>query len=554
MQTIHPLSEELVAKIAAGEVIERPSFALKELIENAIDAKSTDIRIILEEGGLKKIQVIDNGMGMSKEDVLASWQPHTTSKLQSEDELHAIKTLGFRGEALSSLAAVSTITIQSKQQKASVGFRAVITDGKLVAGSPIGQAKGTIILAENLFAKMPARKKFLKSLQTELRHSLDVVNYFAVSYPTIHFSLIHGKRMLLDYPTTKDKKERIAELVGEETAPFFLPVKKQESYLTLTGFIAKPQLHATVQSKQFLFVNNRKVNDRLISQAVKESFGTMLESNTYPIFVLFLSLPVEMVDVNVHPRKEQVAFSNNQFIFQTIKQMVCEVLSENNITFQNLSWKRTGVGMTKSFAGNFLQEQVLEKEKMLISDETNYVQMGRVYIVVTGEKELFLVDQHAAHERILFEKLRQTFLQEKEKHTSVILQKPIMLHLTRSEKLTFSEYKKLLEHFGFRFSKTTITHMPLLFQDRDAKSLIKNILQDLTEEIAAQAVDTVSEEMLAFLACRAAVKAGDTLTHEQMEKIVKDLENTAHNATCPHGRPTKIALPMHELHRLFKRE
>lgn len=553
MKKIHKLSSLLISKIAAGEVIERPSFAVKELVENAIDAKATEIKVYIEESGLRKIQVIDNGEGMSEVDIKESWKTHTTSKLTDESELHAIKSFGFRGEALASLAAVSTLTVKSRTEKQQVGFEVIVENGKLVSSSPVGMAPGTVVIAEHLFANIPARKKFLKSSQTELRHIIDVMQHFAVAHPQIRFCLTHGKRVLFDYPPTKDVSERIEQLVGSDMFSFFIPVKKSESYVTLTGFIAKPQVNATTQSKQYLFVNSRKVTDKLIAQAVKESFGTMLEATTYPLFVLSLSMPFEMVDVNVHPRKEQVSFVNNQFIFQTVKQCISEILEENNLTFQNLSWKRTGVGMTHSFAGKLLKEKVLDKESMVVDEGSNLFQMNKLYIVISTKNGLLLVDQHAAHERVLFEKLTTEFNNEKNKHFSFALPKPTDLRLTQSETVLLEEYKTVLEEVGFAFAPQKVTHLPALFQDRDPGKLIKDILQNLAEETGLQTIDKVSEEMLAFLACRAAVKAGDTLTQEQMKKILAELEVTPNNFTCPHGRPTRVLMSMDELDSMFGR-
>ena len=553
MRKIRQLSPFLISKIAAGEVIERPSYAVKELIENAIDAHASEIKIYIEESGLNKIQVTDNGAGMEEEDLKESWKPHTTSKLQNEDDLHAIHSLGFRGEALASLAVVSKLTIQSKTNKQQIGFQVIVDNGKLINDSPVGMAIGTTVTAENLFSHIPARKKFLKSSQTELRHIIDVVNYFAVAYPSIHFTLTHGKRLLLDYPATEDVTERVEHLVGEDTFPFFIPLNKSESYVTMTGFVAKPQINSTAQNKQFLFVNARKVNDKLIASAVKEAFGMMLEATTYPLFILHLTIPFEMVDVNVHPRKEQVSFVNSQFIFQTIKQFIAEVLEENNLTFQNLSWKRTGVGTTKSYAGKLLKEKVLDKESLSIDETSHMLQLNKLYIVVTAKNGLVLVDQHAAHERILFEKLKKEFIKEKAKNLSYLLTKPIDLHFTQSETVMFEEYKNTLESVGFKFDKNTITHLPTLFQDRNPQELLRSLFEDLENENGLNRVDKVSEEMLAFLACRAAVKSGDLLNGEQMRKIIEDLQNTTDNITCPHGRPTRIAISTEDLNTMFKR-
>jgi DNA mismatch repair protein MutL len=553
MKTIHTLSPLVVSKIAAGEVIERPSYAIKELIENALDANATEIKIYLEEAGLQTLQVIDNGKGMSPEDVEDSWKPHTTSKITHEDELHNIRSFGFRGEALSSLAAVSTLTIQSRTKKNQTGCSVVIDNGVLKRTSVIGMSEGTIIKAEGLFERMPARKKFLKSVQTELRLSIDVVNHYAMAYPAVLFTLIHGKKTILSYPATDDVSERVEQVIGSDMFSFFIPIKKDETYISVRGFIAKPQAHASNLTRQYLFVNTRKVTDKLVSAAVKEAYGTMLESASYPIFVLFVTVPYELVDINVHPRKEQVSFADSRFMFQTMKQVVGDVLEEHNLTFQNLSWKKTGAGTASSVAGKLLKDTVLSKEAFVVDSRSSIFQFHKLYIVVSTKQQLMVVDQHAAHERILFEKLKKDLLLQQKKRILYTLPKPLALRLTVKETIAFAEYHDVFERLGFIQEKKKLTKVPSLFRDRDPQEFIQYLLEEVEQKGETASIDRVSEEMIAFLACRAAVKAGDTLTEKQMRNIVNDLSNTLNNATCPHGRPTTIAMSIEELHGMFKR-
>lgn len=562
MSKIHQLSPHIVAKIAAGEVIERPSFAVKELIENAIDAHASEITIYLEDAGLKKIQIVDNGEGMLEEDLKESYKPHTTSKITDEDNLIGIKSFGFRGEALASLATVSDLTIRSRTKTTSTGNEITIAHGKLSDIHPVGMPEGTTVIAEHLFATIPARKKFLKSPLTELRHTIDGITRFAAMYPTIHFRLVHNKKIVFDTPATNDHNERLQLLLGENFS-LFLPVKKEESYVTLSGFIAKPQLTSSTQSKQFLFINKRTVTDKLLSLAVREAYGTMLEPTAYPPFILFIDVPYEMVDVNVHPRKEQVSFVNNTFIFQVVKEKIMEVLEENNITFQNLSWKRSGVGTTNSYAAKILREEVLDKEILSVDKQITLIQLNKLYILVPQKNGFFLVDQHAAHERILFEKLQTQFIKHKKKQKSMQLSEPVVLHLSPAEKILLQEHKKLLIDLGFkiqdskkgagRLGDPIITHVPFLFQDRDPQTLVISLLEERAQGKPLADVDTVSEEMMAFLACRTAVKAGDSLEKKQMKEILKKLEETPHNTTCPHGRPTRVFIASEYVNKLFKR-
>lgn len=553
MQTIHTLSPILISKIAAGEVIERPVFAIKELVENALDANATEISIHLEDAGLTLLQVSDNGVGMSIEDVRESYKVHTTSKLSHEDQLQSIGSFGFRGEALSSLGSVSTLTIQSRQRGSKTGYSVTIRKGILSNESEIGMPEGTIVKAASLFEHIPARKKFMKSAQTELRHCIDIVERYAIAHPLVQFILTHGKKTIAFFPATSEQEERIEQVLGTDITPFYIPVNAADHYITICGFIAKPQLHTRTQAKQYLFVNSRNVTDKLIATAIKESYGTMLESNTFPVFVLFITLPFELVDVNVHPRKEQVHFADGKFIFSAVKQLISATLSEHNLTYEPLLWRKTGAGAASSFAGNLLRESILESQKYSIENIQSVRQFHSLYIVVTTKQSIRIYDQHAAHERILYEKLKKEFATQKGKGTSYTLAKPILINFTRTEKSALEEYQSFFIDLGFKFNGLSITHMPYLFQDRNPKELIQNILEKLESTHEMPSIDSISEEMLAFLACRAAVMAGDTLSEVTMKKIIKDLETTPNNATCPHGRPTQIAIHIDELNGLFKR-
>ena len=557
MSKIIQLPPQIIAKIAAGEVIERPSFAVKELLENAIDAKATEISIHIEQAGLKKIQVIDNGVGMDKDDLLESIKPHTTSKLSVNDDLIGIKSLGFRGEALASLASVSHVLIKSRTKTASSGNQLEVKNGKVISVSLVGTPIGTNITAINLFNSVPARKKFLKSTQTEFRHIVEVVTNYALFYPKIHFVLTHNKKTVLDLPKESGANARIEKLLGQEIMQYSLPIKTQEQYIKFWGFVAKPQINSKSQNKQFIFVNNRRVSDKLISTAVKEAFSTMLEPTSYPVFILFLEIPFEMVDVNVHPRKEQVAFINSKFIFETIKQAVTQLLSSNNITFQSFLPKKTGADTTTSYAGKLLKETVLEKESLIPTPASPIVQLHRVYIVTQTKDGVLFIDQHAAHERVLFEKLVKEFKQQSQKTTSFALPKPIPLVMPIYELEIIRENSDFFNKLGFVFqdksNKIAITHVPTLFKDRNPKELLQTMVDTLQEDLPLQAIDTVSLEMLSFLACRAAIKLGDELTLDQMEKLIFELEKSPNNATCPHGRPTKIVFPLKNISRFFKR-
>lgn len=559
MQKIFPLSDNVIAKIAAGEVIERPAYAVKELVENAIDAKADSITIHIANSGLKKIVVIDNGEGMSHQDIRECFKPHTTSKLTAEEQLHAIRTMGFRGEALSSIASISNMTIKSKTADEIAGTQVQLNGGSVVDISPIGTPVGTSITIDNLFYPVPARKKFLKSQRTEFRHILDVVSHIALAHPEIRFLLTHNNKTLFDLPKSKENTERMYKFLGATVFQQCIPITYTDQHVGFTGFLSKPQITTKSANKQYLFVNQRRINDKLLSLAVKEAYGNLLEASASPVFLLFLTVPPEVVDVNVHPRKEQVRFLNKDPLFVTIKKAVSETLAKNNLTFLNLDWKDRD-GQTKSYAGQLLKQAVLSDAALLTTREKSaeIQQIHNVYLLTATRQGLLVIDQHAAHERVLYEQLLAEFTKQKMQYKLFHFPKPGEFELSLSESEILLEHLQEFQTLGFSIQQkadTTflIKTIPVLFQDRNYVGLIKEILEDVSETEIIKPVDETSNKMLAYLACRSAVKAGDPLTKDHIKKLLDQLETTKNNATCPHGRPTRIAVGLQDLHRMFKR-
>lgn len=565
MNTIFQLSQDIIGKIAAGEVIERPMYAVKELVENAIDAKADVITIHIEESGLRQIIVSDNGIGMSREDLEACFLSHTTSKIRHEEDLHRIKTLGFRGEALASIAAISLLTIKSRTPKSAGGTLVEIENNKLQKISPVGTPIGTIVTAENLFHNVPARKKFLKSQATEFRQITDIILHYALSFPEIHFVLTHNKKTVFDLSKKSTTHDRIKFVFGDSIFEHFLPVEYGDSYINIEGFVGKPQIASSNNQRQYLFVNKRKVSDKLISLAVKEAFGTLLPAISTPVFRLHLTVPYDVVDVNVHPRKEQVSFLNNKLMFDAIKQAVTQTLTDHNITFQLAKFHQVETGRkgeTQTFAGKMLKETVLPWNRQGIGEilrQTPIVQLHNLYILVATKEGFFLIDQHAAHERILYEQFVKEFEQQKKKKENYVLKTPIKLDLFFTESQALEEYKEIFSNIGFElesFQGNTflIRKVPILFKGRNIQKIIADMIADLLEDKTPKPIDVRSQRMLAFLSCRAAVKAGDSLTQSQCQTIIKQLEKTQNNATCPHGRPTKLAVSLEDLEKSFRRK
>lgn len=414
-----------------------------------------------------------------------------------------------------------------------------------------------------LFHNLPARKKFLKSPRTEFRHIIELLTGYALSYPHIHFVLTHNQKTLLDLPKSSDQLSRIEKLLGKDIVTMLIPVSYQNSYITISGFLAKPTVTARTQNKQFLFINNRIISDKRISLAVKSAYGTLLPSTAYPICLLSFSLPFEMVDVNVHPRKEYVRFSDQGLLHDAIKQAVAQTLTRYDLTpetsFASL-FLSDGTGSTDSYAGKLLKEKELPwtLSTKLPTDQAEIIQLHNLYLLIVLDEGFFLVDQHAAHERILYEQLLGEFVNEKKKHTLFHFSKPSVFDLSISETELLLEYLSVFQELGweieqFKDTSFVLRSLPVLFQDRDYVALLREILDDLRTESKPKEFDSVTKKMIAYLACRGAIKAGDTVSKKQAKELFTQLEKTPNNATCPHGRPTRVLVDLEKIHRLFKR-
>lgn len=568
MGKIRQLPPDIISRIAAGEVIERPSFAVKELLENALDAGATDIKIEIEQSGLKKIQITDNGEGMDQDDLFQSFLPHTTSKLIG-DNFTFIATLGFRGEALASIASISHLKIISRVKDQPLGYLVEVSHGKILHHSPAGSPLGTSITVENLFASVPARKKFLRSPRTESRHILDMVTKFALSYPQVRFELSHNGKLIFDLLASQALTwearqtqilERVKTLLGPSVYETLIPIKYEESYLKLSGYLCKPQLSSSTKERQHLFINGRLVSDTLISGAVKEAYGQMLESTSYPIFLLFLNIPYETVDVNIHPRKEQISFYDPQFIYNTICQAVTQTLTEHNLTFSNLSWvSSNNPRSTQTYLGKLLKNEVLPwEEKPGVIDTCDVIQLHNLYLLCPTSSGVILFDQHAAHERVLFNQFLQAFQKQQAKKESYPLHQALLLDLSPADSEVLDENLSLFTDLGFTMQKFgnsswKVEAIPKIFQDWNTLSIIGETLDDLRENGKPKEVTSQVKRMLSYLACRSAIKAGDKLTKQQAKDLIKQLSELDLAYTCPHGRPLKMEIPLKELDKLFKR-
>jgi DNA mismatch repair protein MutL len=548
MKTIYKLTPSQIAKIAAGEVIERPAFAVKELVENSIDAKATHIQISIEEGGLKQIQVIDDGIGMGEADLKDSFKLHTTSKISPDDDLMAIRSLGFRGEALASIAAISRLSIQSRQTSLSAGTKLEIESGKLISSAPIGMPTGTQIEVRDLFYSFPARKKFIESPQKEYRLILDWLVKIALASPEIRFTLYHHHKQIFDTVKDQSLQQRTAYFLKE--LDHLVPIKYEDSYIHINGHLSLPDFSTSSSSKQFIFVNKRPVTDKLISTAIKEAYGNLIDPQKHPIYILNLQIPIELVDVNVHPRKEQVNFHNKQYIFDQIQKAVFQTLQ-----LQNPRYQSNEQSIVDSFAGQILKK---ESELFLLENkfdkEIQILQVFDLFLIFQAQNKLFIIDQHAAHERILYEQFKQLFHQKKQKKYKLPNKIPLELSMLETE--IISQNLAQLKEFGINIQKRKsayqITEIPEILKDRNIKEILSELIEQLSHD-KNLSTDLQTEKMLKYLACRGAIKQGEKLNNTESQELIKKLLTTPNHTSCPHGRPTFIQTELPELYKQFKR-
>ena len=594
MPHIQLLDDDLINKIAAGEVIERPSSVVKELVENAVDAGATRIAVHIENCGKKLIQITDNGHGMDEENAKKSIIRHATSKIHKEDDLFSIHTLGFRGEALATIAAVSQMSIITKPEEGVEGFNIIVEGGLVVSSGIIAAEQGTSIEVRNLFYNTPARKKFLKTDAVELRHIIDVVTQYALANPSISFSLQHEKHSLLNAPQVQDQRSNIASIYGTQLAKELLEITYKDDHLTLTGFIGKPSQARNDKHQQILFVNNRAVKNVDISNAVHNAYHSMLFHGKYPIFFLSLTLDPFMVDVNVHPQKHEIKIDQIDMVKDVVMDAVNTVLKENNlIPTLNLEFEQPSSFVQKETKYSFekSKQQVLDVEernhtesiptessesmppvevyhddqgqeveptpqipvKNSLPDMKLFGQMHKTFFIAETEGGAFFIDQHAAHERVMYEQFMVQLL-KKQVATQRLLQGG-MMDVSPSEKILIDTNKAELEQFGYlleEFGQTSyvIKTVPSIFGRLQPLDSVKEMISSLEK---GNSIMELKETIITRMACRSAVMAGDELTNTWMQSILNELNRCDHPYTCPHGRPTIIKITADELEKKFKR-
>ncbi|CAN5280223.1 DNA mismatch repair endonuclease MutL [soil metagenome] len=566
---IQLLSQAVISAIAAGEVIERPAVVVKELIENAIDAGATKIEIEITDDKEKRIRVSDDGSGIPAEELSIAIQRHTTSKLREVEELPQLLSLGFRGEALASIASVSRMTIHTRTTDAEVGQQLIVENGEVELQKPLGLPLGTTILVTQLFDQLPARKKFLKQAATEFRQVTEYVTAAALSQPEISFILIHNQKHVFDLAPC-NLSVRAATLFGDQLFSQLVPFDLGQPYFSVHGLIGTPQLARRSNQKQFLFINGRSVSPTVTHHWVKESYGSLIEPKSEPFFVIFLELPPTTIDINVHPRKEIVRFLNEKEVYDFVTTAVKQALAQTDLTYQYHSismseWKvndpitssdRKGSSATESVLKQLVQPWKVLEEKPII------LQLDFTYLITITKQGLIIVDQHAAHERILYNQFLAALTEMKssnQAHAQHQLPTPLTLSFPASDSQMLRQHLLTLQEVGFEideFGANTfkISAVPMLVKDRSIPQLLNELIGDLLAGHSVKEVDSVEKRTVAYLACRSAVQAGDVLTEPQRQLLFEKLSATDQSFTCPHGRPTTITFSISDLEKLFKRK
>jgi DNA mismatch repair protein MutL len=582
MQRIQRLGDDLVNKIAAGEVVERPASVVKELIENALDAEAQQITVEIEGGGRTLLRVRDDGIGMDREDAQLSIERHATSKLRALDDLSALATHGFRGEALPSIASVSELLLRTRDASSSAGTEVAVEHGRLAHVRETGHPRGTTVEVRDLFGAVPARRKFLRADSTEASHVAEAVTLAALAHPGVGFALQSGDRSVINAPATSGLGPRIYQLFGGRLLGDLTAVDGGEDWVRVSGFVSRPDRPQPPRASIRLFVNGRPVRDRALSRAVVEAYRKAGVGDPRPEALLFLETPLHMVDVNVHPAKSEVRFADARVAWGAVLNAVRAALSGGAresapraateriagavvepaavpLPFEGGS-SSTAPGLVRDAAPDTRYE-ITAEEPRAVGDAERFVVLGqhrRTYIVVSDGEDLLLVDQHTAHERIRYENLIRRMSSRAVE--SQMLLAPALVQLPPRLAPLVPAKAEILAELGFDVEgfgggSTRVRAVPAILGARDPGPALEAILRDLLERDSSDwVVADERERLAATVACHSAARAGDVLTRETMGAIVRDLGLCEHPTLCPHGRPTVVRIPKDDVSRWFGRK
>ena len=577
------LSEEVIGRIAAGEVVERPAAVVKELLENSIDAGSRAITIDVKDGGLSLIRVTDDGEGMSREDAPRAFQRHATSKLQSDVDLWSIRTMGFRGEALPSIAAAAHVRLITATRSAELGTEMEVVDGRVGRVSDAPPVTGTRIEVADLFCNQPARKKFLKSIATECSHITRVVQQAALAWPSIQFRLTHNAQELMNYPATRSQANRIAQVYQPAFLDHCVLLEAALPGVAVSGYIVDAIYAKSSRTPQEVFVNRRPIRSLAVSHAVGEGYGSFIAKGCHPRFVLFLEVDPDRVDVNVHPTKREVRFSDNETVHELVRRAVRRTLSREAPTSDSIeqassadsgphspvslveplpvreflsasptpaAWQGTDIQLA------FVNETAESYDRVPSSEVVPLGQINRTFLVAQVGEDLTVVDQHTAHERVLFERLLRAWTTRTMQAQALLIPDPV--DLSPAHAALLQRYQGDLEKLGleiepFGGSTVLIRSTPLGLGRLDARRFLQDLFEDLVQWDSMTGLEARVRSVLASMACHGAVRAGRLMRLEEIKTLVEEWRTEGEIPTCPHGRRTSFRLTINELEKMFGR-
>jgi len=601
-QTIQILPEQLCNQIAAGEVVERPASVVKELLENSLDAGATEIRIEVEKGGKRLIRVIDDGCGMGRDDAFLSLERHATSKIRNESDLFALHTLGFRGEALPSIASVCRMLLQTCARDGGEGWEVYAEGGQIKRAGAIGMPSGTSIEIRDLFFNTPARRKFLRKDETEFGHIADIVTRLALASPNVQFRLLNNGRPLIEVYRQTSLAERIGALLGRPLLAELLPVDVDGgSDLKLRGFVSQPSIHRSTTGAMYTFINGRYIRDRVVQHALLEGFRNVLVRGRYPVAVLFLEIDPALVDVNVHPTKHEVRFRDQRLVHDFITNTVRDVLRPSGWLKESAPWAEptesrlterddypaAPAGETARDYRKEVQESLqlygrtpppsaerpfhlpVPSESRAFADTAPVASAGgffsslriigqyrNSYIVCQDGNDLVLVDQHAAHERIGFERLRKQFLSGQIERQALLF--PVVIELDFREADQFAGQLEALDRLGFDIEafggkSFVLKGVPRFLSQTDAEQLVRDIAAETALIGKSVLAEDSLDKVFILMACHGVVRANQLLSIPEMSALLNDLDEVDFSAHCPHGRPVMIRQSLPDIEKMFKR-
>jgi len=591
------LPDELIGKIAAGEVIERPASILKELIENALDAGATDITIELERGGCEALRVVDNGSGIDPADVALAFERYATSKIYHFDDIYRVRSFGFRGEALPSIAAIARVALMTRRKENLSGMRVSVEEGAVKETAEAGCPAGTAVAVSHIFDNVPVRRNFLKSEKAEQGHCLDVITRIALAHPAVRLRVMTGGREILNLPAVSDGRQRVGLLLGEDFSDQMVPVQGARGEVRIAGYCSQPELTRSGARQFFFYVNRRYIRDALLSHAVMTAYRQLIPARRFPAAVLFLEISPGDVDVNVHPAKLEVRFRHPREVYELVAGSLGRALARlspvtdlppagsareiprgyagrvdealKRYTLSSGSGKlffdreKTGEQAQRPRAvfpieEGFPLQRSEHREAMAFADLDYLGQVDRTYLAFSSPAGLLLMDQHAAHERVLFEKLRA----EAEAPSGRALCQPLLIpevvSLTPREMTLLEGFVDVLGDAGlevepFGGDTVVIKAMPAILGRAEPASILSDLIADLSEAGQPATLGERRGKLLAFLACRGAVKAGQQLSAMEVRRLCDDLAATPYPQSCPHGRPVWVSIGLAELEKMFGR-